>query len=45
MKLNQKGYFRKGDEMQEYVENALRIYTKGGNETLAEAEKESQEEK
>lgn len=38
-------FYRKGDEMQEYVENALGIYTKGGNDTLAEAEKEQQEEK
>lgn len=34
-------FYRKGDEMQAYVENALRIYTKGGNDTLEEAENES----
>lgn len=34
-------FYRKGDEMQEYVENALRIYTKGGNDTLEEAQIES----
>lgn len=31
-------FYRQGDEMQEFVENALRIYTKGGNDTLQEAE-------
>ncbi|MFW7387480.1 type I restriction endonuclease subunit R [Vagococcus fluvialis] len=38
-------FYRKGDEMQEYVENALRIYTKGGNDTLEEADIESKKEK
>ncbi|WP_406834691.1 type I restriction endonuclease subunit R [Lactococcus lactis] len=33
-------FYRQGDEMQEYVENALRIYTKGGKDTLEEAEEE-----
>ena len=37
-------FYRKGDEMQEYVENALRIYTKGGNDTLEEAKHESEKE-
>lgn len=36
-------FYRKGDEMQEYVENALRIYTKGGNDTLEQADSESQQ--
>lgn len=31
-------FYRQGDEMQNFVENALRIYTKGGNDTLQEAE-------
>lgn len=30
-------FYRQGDAMQEFVENALRIYTRGGNDTLAEA--------
>lgn len=30
-------FYRKGDDMQQFVENALRIYTQGGNETLEEA--------
>lgn len=34
-------FYRKGDDMKDYVENALRIYTKGGNDTLEEAESES----
>ncbi|MGX7244400.1 DEAD/DEAH box helicase family protein [Enterococcus quebecensis] len=34
-------FYRQGDEMQEFVENALRIYTRGGNDTLQEAEKEA----
>lgn len=38
-------FYRKGDEMKEYVENALRIYTKGGNDTLDEAKTESDKEK
>lgn len=38
-------FYRKGDEMKEYVENALRIYTKGGNDTLEEAKAESDKEK
>ena len=37
-------FYRQGDEMQGFVENALRIYTKGGNDTLEEAEKESADE-
>lgn len=37
-------FYRKGDDMQAYVENALRIYTKGGNDTLEEAKKESEKE-
>lgn len=36
-------FYRKGDDMQEYVENALRIYTKGGNDTLSEAERDSKD--
>lgn len=35
-------FYRKGDEMQAFVENALRIYTKGGNDTLEEANRESE---
>lgn len=35
-------FYRQGDEMQEFVENALRIYTKGGNDTLQEAEEETE---
>lgn len=35
-------FYRQGDEMQEFVENALRIYTRGGNDTLQEAEKETE---
>ncbi|WP_317912440.1 type I restriction endonuclease subunit R [Carnobacterium maltaromaticum] len=31
-------FYRQGDEMREFVENALRIYTRGGNDTLQEAE-------
>lgn len=34
-------FYRQGDAMQEYVENALRIYTRGGNDTLQEAENET----
>lgn len=34
-------FYRQGDEMREYVENALRIYTRGGNDTLQEAEDET----
>ncbi|WP_430604810.1 type I restriction endonuclease subunit R [Enterococcus sp. DIV0125] len=34
-------FYRQGDEMQGFVENALRIYTKGGNDTLQEAEEET----
>ncbi|WP_462259356.1 type I restriction endonuclease subunit R [Vagococcus teuberi] len=37
-------FYRKGDEMQSFVENALRIYTKGGNDTLEEAKQESEKE-
>lgn len=33
-------FYRQGDEMQAFVENALLIYTKGGNDTLQEAEKD-----
>jgi type I restriction enzyme R subunit len=33
-------FYRQGDEMREFVENALRIYTRGGNDTLQEAEKD-----
>ena len=34
-------FYRQGDAMKEYVENALRIYTRGGNDTLQEAEEEA----
>ncbi|MBC2099442.1 type I restriction endonuclease subunit R [Listeria booriae] len=34
-------FYRQGDEMREFVENALRIYTRGGNDTLQEAEDET----
>lgn len=34
-------FYRQGDEMREFVENALRIYTRGGNDTLQEAEEET----
>ncbi|MDT2822380.1 type I restriction endonuclease subunit R [Enterococcus devriesei] len=37
-------FYRQGDEMQGFVENALRIYTRGGNDTLQEAEVESKDE-
>lgn len=30
-------FFRKGEEMEKHVENALVIYTKGGNDTIADA--------
>ncbi len=33
-------FFRKGDVMEENVKNALVIYTKGGNDTIADAGKE-----
>ncbi|MDV7687709.1 type I restriction endonuclease subunit R [Oenococcus oeni] len=33
-------FFRKGDLMEENVKNALIIYTKGGNDTLQDAEKQ-----
>lgn len=33
-------FFRKGELMEENVKNALVIYTKGGNDTLADAEKQ-----
>lgn len=36
-------FYRQGDEMRDYVENALRIYTKGGNDTLQEAEAETKD--
>lgn len=32
-------FFRKGDDMEKNVQNALVIYTKGGNDTLADAKK------
>ncbi|WP_086348295.1 type I restriction endonuclease subunit R [Candidatus Enterococcus clewellii] len=35
-------FYRQGDEMQEFVENALRIYTRGGNDTLQEAENDTE---
>lgn len=35
-------FYRQGDEMQGFVENALRIYTRGGNDTLQEAEGETE---
>jgi len=38
-------FYRQGDEMKEFVENALRIYTRGGNDTLQEAESESENER
>lgn len=31
-------FYRQGEEMQEFVENALLIYTRGGSDTLQEAE-------
>jgi type I restriction enzyme R subunit len=34
-------FYRQGDAMQEFVENALRIYTRGGNDTLQEAKEET----
>ena len=34
-------FYRQGDAMQEFVENALRIYTRGGNDTLQEAKEEN----
>lgn len=34
-------FFRKGDVMEENVKEALIIYTKGGNDTLADAKKKS----
>ncbi|BAK21956.1 type I restriction-modification system, restriction subunit R [Melissococcus plutonius ATCC 35311] len=37
-------FYRQGDEMKEFVENALRIYTRGGNDTLQEAEEGSENE-
>lgn len=37
-------FYRQGDEMKEFVENALRIYTRGGNDTLQEAEEETKKE-
>lgn len=37
-------FYRQGDEMKDFVENALRIYTRGGNDTLQEAEGESKDE-
>lgn len=37
-------FYRQGDEMQAFVENALRIYTRGGNDTLQEAEDETEKE-
>lgn len=44
--LNNKPYgkvrfYRQGDAMREFVENALRIYTRGGNDTLQEAKEET----
>lgn len=36
-------FYRQGDAMKEFVENALRIYTRGGNDTLQEAEKETED--
>lgn len=38
-------FYRQGDAMQGFVENALRIYTKGGNDTLQEAVEESENQK
>ncbi|MDB1679833.1 MULTISPECIES: type I restriction endonuclease subunit R [Enterococcus] len=38
-------FYRQGDEMKEFVENALRIYTRGGNDTLQEAEEGSENER
>ena len=34
-------FYRQGDTMKEFVENALRIYTRGGNDTLQEAKEET----
>ncbi|MDT2404831.1 type I restriction endonuclease subunit R [Enterococcus avium] len=34
-------FYRQGDTMKEFVENALRIYTRGGNDTLQEANEET----
>ncbi len=41
----EKFVYRQGDEMKEFVENALRIYTRGGNDTLQEAEEGSEDER
>lgn len=35
-------FYRQGDEMRGFVENALRIYTRGGNDTLQEAEDQTE---
>ncbi|WP_285023651.1 type I restriction endonuclease subunit R [Lactococcus garvieae] len=37
-------FYRQGERMKEFVENALRIYTRGGNDTLQEAEENSRNE-
>ncbi|MGO3600008.1 MAG: DEAD/DEAH box helicase family protein [Enterococcus faecalis] len=36
-------FYRQGDTMKEFVENALRIYTRGGNDTLQEASEETEQ--
>ena len=37
-------FYRQGERMKEFVENALRIYTRGGNDTLQEADENSRNE-
>ncbi len=33
-------FYRQGEQMKSFVENALRIYTRGGNDTLQEADED-----
>lgn len=37
-------FYRHGEQMKAFVENALRIYTRGGNDTLQEADEDSKNE-
>ena len=37
-------FYRQGEQMKSFVENALRIYTRGGNDTLQEADEDSKNE-
>ncbi|MCH1713927.1 MULTISPECIES: DEAD/DEAH box helicase family protein [Lactococcus] len=37
-------FYRQGEQMKAFVENALRIYTRGGNDTLQEADEDSKNE-